>query len=172
MTVHIACGQGPSTMTNSNVVRRSPKILRGLALAAVLLVTATSRSVALETVVVVLDQAKVVRLAPGAQTIIVGNPGIADVTVQKNGVLIVTGKSYGVTNFIALDGEGKTLTESLIRVQAATESVVTVQRGNHRESYSCAPQCQPSLALGDVTNHFNEVSGQTGQRNSFAAGTK
>src|SRR5215210_5103515 len=61
---------------------------------------------ATDTVVVLLDQAKIVKLAPGAQTIIVGNPGIADVTVQKNGVLIVTGKSYGVTNVIALDAEG------------------------------------------------------------------
>ena len=60
---------------------------------------------------------------------VVGNPMIADITVQKHGILVVTGKAYGVTDLIALDGAGAMLAESLISVQAASESVVTVQGG-------------------------------------------
>ncbi|HEY8565125.1 MAG TPA: pilus assembly protein N-terminal domain-containing protein [Beijerinckiaceae bacterium] len=118
---------------------------------------------------VMIDHAKVIRLPERAQTVIVGNPIVADITVQKNGVLVVTGKSYGVTNLIALDAAGAMLAESLISVQAPpTESLVTVQRGFERESYSCTPNCQPSLLLGDSAKFFGEVGGQAGQRNSLA----
>lgn len=123
-----------------------------------------------DTVVVLVDHAKVVRLPEKAQTVIVGNPGIADVAVQKNGVMVVTGKSFGVTNLIALDANGALLAESLVRVGAASESVLTVQRGLERESYSCTPQCQPSLQLGDATRYFGETNGQVGARNALASG--
>lgn len=119
-------------------------------------------------VTVMIDHAKVVKLPERTQTVIVGNPIIADVTVQKNGILVVTGKSYGVTNLIALDAGGVLLTESLISVQAPNESLVTVQRGLERESYSCTPNCQPSLLLGDANKYFSEVGGQAGQRNTLA----
>ena len=119
---------------------------------------------------VMIDHAKVVKLPERTQTVIVGNPIIADVTVQRNGIMVVTGKSYGVTNLIALDGAGTLLSESLISVQAPTESLVTVQRGLERESYSCTPNCQPSLLLGDANKYFGEVGGQATQRNTIATG--
>ena len=122
-----------------------------------------------ETVAVTIDHAKVIRLPQGAQTIIIGNPIIADVTTQKNGLLVLTGKSYGVTNMIALDAAGSMLAESLISVQAPSESLVTVQRGLDRESYSCTPNCQPSILLGDATKYFGDVGGQTEKRNALAA---
>ena len=121
-----------------------------------------------ETVAVKIDHAKVVRLPERTQTVIVGNPIIADITVQRNGIVVVTGKSYGVTNLIALDSAGAMLAEALVSVQAATESVVVVQRGLERESYSCTPNCQPAILLGDGNKHFGETSGQAGQRNSLA----
>jgi Flp pilus assembly secretin CpaC len=121
-----------------------------------------------DTIPVTIDHAKVMRLPERTQTVIIGNPIVADVTVQKNGLLILTGKSYGVTNMIALDASGSMLAESFISVQAPTESLVTVQRGLERESYSCTPNCQPSLLLGDATKYFGEVSGQAGQRNTLA----
>lgn len=121
-----------------------------------------------ETVAVMIDHAKVIRLPERTQTVIVGNPIIADVTVQRNGILVVTGKSYGVTNLIALDGGGAMLAESLVSVQAPQDSVVMVQRGFDRESYSCTPHCQPSILLGDSAKYFGEVGSQATQRNSLA----
>src|SRR3954470_8717934 len=125
-----------------------------------------------DVVLVTVDHAKVIRLPERAQTVVVGNPMIADVTVQKNGILVVTGKSYGVTNLIALDGAGGLLAESLINVQGATESLVTVLRGKERDverqTYSCTPNCQPTLQLGDDTKYFTDVQGQAGQRNALA----
>ncbi|AMJ63838.1 pilus assembly protein [Bosea sp. PAMC 26642] len=146
----------------------------GLAVAPLLAVPAAAQSTGAttkpETVLVMVDHAKVIRLPERAQTVIVGNPGIADVAVQKNGVMIVTGKSFGVTNLIALDSGGALLAESLVRVGAASDSVLTVQRGLERESYSCTPTCQPSIQLGDAQKYFGEVGGQTTSRNSIATG--
>ncbi|WP_204349909.1 pilus assembly protein N-terminal domain-containing protein, partial [Serratia marcescens] len=76
-------------------------------------------------VTVFVDNAKIVRLPERTQTVVVGNPIIADVTLQKNGVLVLTGKSFGTTNLIALDGTGTMLAESTIRVEAPQASVIT-----------------------------------------------
>lgn len=123
-----------------------------------------------ESVLVLVDHAKVVRLPERVQTVIVGNPAIADVSVQRNGVMVVTGKSFGVTNLIALDAAGTLLAESLVRVSAASDAVLTVQRGMERESYSCTPVCQPSVQLGDAQKYFGEVGAQATSRNSLATG--
>jgi Flp pilus assembly secretin CpaC len=121
-----------------------------------------------EPVAVMIDHAKVLRLPERTQTVIVGNPIIADVSIQQNGILVLTGKSYGRTNLIALDSGGALIAESMISVQAPTDSIVTVQRGLARESYSCTPNCQPSLLLGDATTYFAEIGGQADKRNSMA----
>jgi hypothetical protein len=123
----------------------------------------------METVTVVVDHAKVIRLPERAQTVIVGNPLIADVSVQRNGVLVITGKSFGVTNLIALDAAGAMLAESRVSVRASSDSIVTVHRGTERESYSCAPHCQPSVQLGDSTRFFSEVGGQASQRSQLSS---
>ncbi|MGY2047237.1 pilus assembly protein N-terminal domain-containing protein [Methylobacterium sp. JK268] len=119
-------------------------------------------------VVVSVDNAKIIRLPEKTATVVVGNPIIADVSLQRNGIVILTGKSFGTTNLIALDQAGGMLAESFISVQAATTSVVTVQRGLDRESYSCTPACQPTAQLGDTAKYFTEVTGQAGQRNALA----
>lgn len=121
-----------------------------------------------DAVSVAIDHAKVLRLPARTQTVIVGNPMIADVSIQKNGVLVLTGKSYGQTNLIALDGGGTMLAESLISVESGGESVVTVQRGLARESYSCTPSCQPLIQIGDTKEFFKDLGEQTEKRNGLA----
>lgn len=137
-------------------------------IAVILACAPASASERIDTVSVVVDHAKVIRLPERATTVIVGNPAIADVTVQRNGILVVTGKSFGVTNLIALDAQGGMLAESRVSVRAPTDSVVVVQRGMERESYSCSPHCQPAMQLGDASKFFGEVGNQAQTRNQMA----
>lgn len=121
-----------------------------------------------ERVSVILDQAKVMSLPSGTKTVVVGNPSIADIVVQKNGVIVITGKNYGLTNLIALDGGGKIIAESSLFVEEPSEGIVTVQRGLDRESYSCSPRCAPTLVPGDSDLFFKNIGNQADTRNKLA----
>ena len=117
------------------------------------------------------DQAKLVKLPGGIATIVVGNPLIADVTLQNGGVVVVTGKGYGATNFIALDRTGQVLVDRQIQVEGPTDQLVTVYRGIDRETYSCMPVCQRRITLGDGETYFKATMDQAGFLNSQATGS-
>ena len=51
------------------------------------------------------DQSQLVRMPRHVSELIIGNPTIADVSLQGGKLLVVTGKTFGVTNIIALDAE-------------------------------------------------------------------
>src|SRR5665213_849159 len=117
------------------------------------------------------DQAKLVKLpGHGVATIVVGNPLIADVTLQSGGIVVVTGKGYGATNFIAMDRAGEVLSDRVIQVEGPTDKVVTVYRGVDRKSYSCMPVCQKRITLGDGDGYFKAAMDQAGSLSSQATG--
>src|SRR4030088_307226 len=70
---------------------------------------------------VIIDQARLIKLPARVATIVVGNPLIADVTLQPGGIMVVTGKGYGATNFIAMDRAGDVLVDRQIQVEGPTE---------------------------------------------------
>jgi Pilus formation protein N terminal region len=121
-----------------------------------------------ETLVVLTDRAKIIRLPDKTKTVVVGNPIVADVTLGKDGLVVLTGKSFGSTNLIALDAAGAILNESTIQVQQANENVVLMQRGMDRETYSCTPACLPTVALGDETKYFSDTGAASSARNKLA----
>ena len=116
------------------------------------------------------DQAKLVKFPDQIATIVVGNPLIADVTLQPGGLVVVTGKGYGATNVIAIDRRGQVLMDRIIQVQGPSDKVVTIYRGVERESYSCSPTCQRRATLGDSDAFFNTTMGQAGSLNTSAQG--
>ncbi len=125
---------------------------------------------AADTIAVNVDQAKLVRLPGKVATIVVGNPLIADVTLQPGGMIVVTGKGYGATNFIALDRGGEILVDRQIQVEGPSDRLVTVYRGVERESYSCVPLCQRRVTLGDSDTYFNNAMSQAGTLSNNASG--
>ena len=60
---------------------------------------------------VTIDFAKVMRLDTPARTVIVGNPGIADASIDNEKTLVLTGKTAGTTNLIVLDVNGHEISE-------------------------------------------------------------
>ncbi len=123
-----------------------------------------------KSIAVNVDQAKLVKLPPKVATIVVGNPLIADVTLQPGGLIVVTGKGYGATNFIAMDRAGEVLVDRIIQVEGPTDQLVTVYRGIERESYTCMPICQRRVTLGDGDHFFKAAMDQAGTLSSQAAG--
>lgn len=145
----------------SKFVRR----LCSRAVAACAVALTMSAAASADVISVVLDQAQVIRLPERIATIVVGNPLIADVSVQASGTMVITGKGYGVTNLIAMDRTGKILMEHMIQVQGPSRNVVVVYRGVDRESYSCTPICERRITLGDTQEFFSQTLSQTGGRN-------
>jgi hypothetical protein len=141
--------------------------VRRTAQLAALLVVAVSSAAGAQTIVVTMDQAKLARVPPRTATLVIGNPLIADVSVQAGGAMVITGKGYGVTNLIALDSFGHRIYESLVRVQGPAENVV-VYRGGNRESYICQPNCERRITLGDSVDYFSAAVDQTSARNNRA----
>ena len=124
-----------------------------------------------ETLDVTIDQARIVKLPDRVSTIVIGNPLIADASIQAGGLMVLTGKGYGSTNLIALDRSGNSLLEKTVIVQGPGRDIVVVYKGVNRETYSCAPVCQPRITLGDAQPFFAQSITQTTTRNTQAAAT-
>src|SRR5205085_10901828 len=123
-----------------------------------------------EPIAVVVDQATLIKLPERVVTLVVGNPLIADVSLQPGSTMVVTGKSYGSTNVVAIDRTGAVLVDRMIQVDAPTGNLVTVYRGINRETYSCTPVCQRRITLGDGADYFRSTLEQTGILSSQASG--
>ena len=150
------------------VIAFSALIRRPVQIAAAIVVAMSLTSAgAAEVINVIMDQAKITPVPDRTATLVVGNPLIADVSVQAGGTMVLTGKGYGVTNVIALDHAGKVLSDKLVRVKGPLENVV-VYRGTTRESYTCAPNCERRITLGDSAEYFETTLTQTAVRNNRA----
>jgi hypothetical protein len=123
-----------------------------------------------ETIVVFLDQSRLMQLPDRAANVIVGNPLIADLSVQPGGLTVITGKSYGITNFIVTDRMGAVLMEKNVEVSGLGDRTVVVYRGADRETYSCTPMCSRRLTLGDHPEYFEKTLGEIVTLNNQATG--
>lgn len=121
-----------------------------------------------EPISVKVNMARILRISAPAATVIIGNPGVADVTIQDPQTLVLTGKSYGQTNLIVLDSMGNPIADTLITVVQAQADLMTVYLGTARTTLMCAPVCQPTIMLGDDASFANE-SFQSSQTVSQAA---
>jgi hypothetical protein len=122
-----------------------------------------------EPIVVLLDQAKIMQLPERATTVVIGNPLIADLSIQQGGLAVLTGKGYGSTNLIVMDKGGAVLLEKMIEVTVPGEETVVVYRGADRETYSCTPDCSRRMTLGDSPDYFDKTLAQITTRNAQAA---
>ena len=107
------------------------------------------------------NMARVLRINAPASTVIIGNPAIADVTIQDPQTLVLTGKAYGQTNLIVLDNRGSPIADTLIEVVQDQAGIVTVYMGDRRTSLSCEPTCQPTIMLGDDSDFTGTTIGSS-----------
>ncbi len=106
-----------------------------------------------------LNKTEILRLPAAASAVVIGNPSIADVSVHAADTLFVVGRGYGETNLIVLDQQGRTLMDADIQVSQSTssQSVRVFNRGS-RQSFNCAPSCQPAPVLGDSPDFIGDFT--------------
>jgi Flp pilus assembly secretin CpaC len=125
-------------------------------------------AIAADDLIVKYDQSQLLRLPRPAAEIIVGNPAIADISVQSGNMLVVTGKTFGITNIIALDAERNVIQDQRVLVRRDEAKVVNLQRGTQRQTYNCTPQCNPSITIGDEQGYFDSVSKMSEKKIGFS----
>ena len=115
-----------------------------------------------EPISVKVNMARILRISAPAATVIIGNPGVADVTIQDPQTLVLTGKSYGTTNLIILDSAGNPVADTMVSVVQPTGDTITVYNGQARTTLSCNPICQQTITLGDDQNFTNNAVTSSG----------
>lgn len=130
----------------------------------------TSLPAAAKDLVVRYDQAQLIRLPRPAADVIVGNPSIADVAIQGTNLLVVTGKTFGVTNVIVLDADRNVIQDQRIFVERDSQSIVTLFNGSLRQSYTCTPVCAPTMTIGDDRPFFETITKHSSKKHKFSSG--
>lgn len=123
-----------------------------------------------EPIAVMVDHAKVMRISAPAATVVIGNPAIADASIQDRQTIVLTGKVLGMTNLVILDAKGQLIADELIRVEKSEQGYVTVQRGPARFTYACTPKCNTALEPGDFNDYFTQSQQQMTARSALANG--
>jgi Flp pilus assembly secretin CpaC len=127
-------------------------LLAGAAMLAAVTTDVSSASAA--DMIVKYDQSQLLRLPRPAADIIIGNPTIADVSIQGGNLLVVTGKAFGITNIIILDADRNIIQDQRIMVERDVNKIVHLQKGVNRQSWNCSPQCNPTVTIGDDPEYF------------------
>ena len=118
-------------------------------------------------VIVTVDRAKLFRVGKPAATVIIGNPAIADATVEDERTLVLTGRSFGVTNIMILTEDGELIVDRTVVVRGHEANTVRIYRRASRETFACAPICEPTLTIGDNATTFQSSNEQIKARNAL-----
>lgn len=143
------------------------RYLAGLAFGLLLVLPAVAEA-ANDPISVKVNMARILRISAPAATVIIGNPGVADITIQDPQTLVLTGRSYGLTNLIILDSSGNPIADTTVSVVQAQSDMLTVYRGSARTTLACEPICQPTIMLGD-DNGFSAATYESTTINNQAA---
>ncbi len=124
---------------------------------------------AAETLTLLTDQTQLLALSGTPATVVVGNPSIADVTIQGNEVFL-HGKAFGTTNIIIMDAAGTRMADFEVTVMKGGSHDVAVYKAGSRYSYVCAPDCEATFHVGDNAGIFGLVTEQVKQKINLATG--
>ena len=125
-----------------------------------------------EPITVYTDNSRILNVDRPPGTVIVGNPSIADITIQGNQVFLHA-RSYGTTNVIIMDENGNSLADYDVTVQTGgDDNVFVFKAGVVKQTYLCAPDCETILHIGDDKDYFKEVASQQQSKVNIALGQK
>ncbi|MBO6717820.1 MAG: pilus assembly protein N-terminal domain-containing protein [Rhizobiaceae bacterium] len=123
-------------------VNRNGRAFAAAAIACAASLAIGAQALAESGIEVVMNQAKIVKLARPADTIVIGNPDIADASVQDAMTIVLTGKGFGVTNLVVLDSDGAPIVDEQVFVSRSSANSVRVYRRASVQTLSCTPFCE------------------------------
>ena len=122
-------------------------------------------------VAISMDEVRTITFPKPVATVYVGNSSIADVNLIDPRHAFVLGKIPGITNIIALDHQGDQVSNTHVNVMAREASMVTLQRGPARLTYSCvSSHCDETPEPGDNKPDFEKVSSEINTHEATAKG--
>jgi hypothetical protein len=138
--------------------------------AAIAFALALAPAAAADPLTVKVDQTVPLKLASPANSVVVGNATVADVSVHDAKTLLVTGKAFGSTNLTVLDRAGNTIFTTMLVVGGESDNGLTIVRGDGTYSYSCTDKCRSTPMVGDAPQHFSDVMSTVTAKQQTARG--
>ncbi|HEX3651447.1 MAG TPA: pilus assembly protein N-terminal domain-containing protein [Rhizomicrobium sp.] len=107
------------------------------------------------TISIPMDEVRVVAFSQPVQTVYVGNPLIADITMIDSKHAFLLGKGFGATNIIALNSDGKQVVNDTVSVFGHTGNLVILHRGAAQATYACSgARCEIAPTPGDDKDYY------------------
>ncbi|MBZ9656704.1 pilus assembly protein N-terminal domain-containing protein [Phyllobacterium lublinensis] len=91
---------------------------------------------------VIMNQARILKLARPADTVVVGDPEIADAVVKDARTVVLTGKGFGITNIVIMDADGAAIVDDQVMVSRSVANTTRVYRRAYVQTLSCTPYCE------------------------------
>src|SRR5688572_13704236 len=152
---------------------RTRSCLISFAAACLNLAVVTGAAASDTNITVFADQAKILKVNGSPSAVVIGNPMVADVSIQ-GGVLAVHGRHFGNTNLIILDNLGNELAALQVNVIRADANNVEMFKGGAegkvvgKFSYVCAPVCESVIMPGDDSDYNAAIAGQIATKSKEA----
>ena len=105
------------------------------------------------------NSSRLLRLPAPVATVVVGEPSIADVSLESQTLLLLHGNSPGNTNLIALDAGNREILSARVEVAAAQRRHMFLHRGARTSVYDCRSGfCLPVTGGQSLENRPNQPS--------------
>jgi len=90
-----------------------------------------------------------------ANSVVIGNATVADVSVADARTLLITGKAFGATNLTVLDRAGNTIYTNQLVVGGEPEDGLTIVRAGGTYLVLMRRQMPRHRMVGDAPQHFS-----------------
>jgi Pilus formation protein N terminal region len=118
------------------------------------------------------DRSTMITVSAEPSTVVVGNPSIADVSLNGKQVFL-HGHAFGDTNLTILDANGNVLADFDVTVGNDGPNQIAIFKGGakvERYSYTCAPYCEVTMQVGDPFGWTDSVVTENSMKNALATG--
>jgi len=129
---------------------------------------AVAQTAAAQQFTVEAHKTKQLNLRGQAATIVIGDPRVADIAIHDENLIFITGRTFGTTNLLIYNADGKSIFNGDVVVTTNTSNFLSINRAGQTNSYDCTPRCRSIISIGDDPNYFGTVVQQTRQVQDIA----